>query len=109
MMARTEKEMAAASGCSGGPAWPVRLRDRRAQPDMDLLTRRELEVVAGLIRGLTNKQIGVALGISHRTVEIHRARLMRKLGVSTLAGLLGCILPQRSRIDARLRETTAGQ
>jgi PAS domain S-box-containing protein len=42
------------------------------------LTGREREVAAFLMDGLTSKEIGKALGISHRTVEIYRARLMRK-------------------------------
>jgi FixJ family two-component response regulator len=67
-------------------------------PSVDCLTEREREVVAGLVRGLTNKQIGRELGISHRTVEIHRARLMRKLGASTLSALLAIALPQRSKL-----------
>lgn len=83
---------------------PVGPGDRRAQSVIDRLTHREVEVVSGVARGLTNKQIGLELGISHRTVEIHRARVMRKLGASTLAALLGIVLPQRSRVDARLRE-----
>lgn len=55
---------------------------------IDTLSPREREVLAGVVHGLTNKQIGIELGISHRTVEIHRARLMRKLHVSTLAELI---------------------
>lgn len=42
------------------------------------LTPREREVAAFLMDGMTSKQIGKALEISHRTVEIYRARLMRK-------------------------------
>lgn len=42
------------------------------------LTAREREVAALLMDGLTSKQIGKLLAISHRTVEVHRARLMRK-------------------------------
>jgi PAS domain S-box-containing protein len=42
------------------------------------LTPREREVAALLMHGQTSKEIGKALGISHRTVEIHRAKLMRK-------------------------------
>ncbi|MFP5324384.1 MAG: LuxR C-terminal-related transcriptional regulator [Gammaproteobacteria bacterium] len=42
------------------------------------LTAREREVAARLLDGMTSKEIGRALDISHRTVEIHRARLMRK-------------------------------
>lgn len=74
---------------------------RAPRPSVDQLTAREREVVAGLIRGLTNKQIGLELGISHRTVEIHRARSMRKLGTPTLAALLAAVLPQRARIERR--------
>ena len=42
------------------------------------LTAREREVAALLMDGLTSKEIGRLLGISHRTVEIYRARLMKK-------------------------------
>ena len=52
------------------------------------LTAREREVAAHLMQGLTSKQIGRALSISHRTVEIYRARLMRKYKASTAADLV---------------------
>ena len=52
------------------------------------LTAREREVAAQLMQGLTSKAIGRVLGISHRTVEIYRARLMRKYGASTAADLV---------------------
>ncbi|GAB3356118.1 MULTISPECIES: LuxR C-terminal-related transcriptional regulator [Giesbergeria] len=52
------------------------------------LTGREREVAARLLEGLTSKEIGKALSISHRTVEIYRARLMRKYGASTAADLV---------------------
>ena len=52
------------------------------------LTAREREVAAHLMDGLTSKQIGRVLGISHRTVEIYRARLMRKYQASTTADLV---------------------
>lgn len=83
-------------------ASPAASRGCAVRSDLDLLTLREAEVVSGLVRGLTNKQIGAELGISHRTVEIHRARLMRKLGAPTLAALLGIVLPQLTQIEARL-------
>lgn len=47
------------------------------------LTGREREVMTLAARGTSNKEIGRALGISHRTVEIHRGRIMRKLGLTT--------------------------
>ena len=52
------------------------------------LTPREREVAAHLMDGLTSKEIGKALTISHRTVEIYRARLMRKYKASTTADLV---------------------
>jgi len=52
------------------------------------LTAREREVAAYLMQGLTSKQIGKTLDISHRTVEIYRARLMRKFKASTTADLV---------------------
>lgn len=58
------------------------------------LSARERDVLSGIVRGLTNKQIGIELGISFRTVEIHRARLMRKLGVTTLAALVAIALKE---------------
>ena len=52
-----------------------------------MLTARERDVLEGIARGLTNKEIAGELGISHRTVETHRESLMRKLGIRTVAGL----------------------
>jgi len=52
------------------------------------LTAREREVAARLLDGLTSKEIGKTLSISHRTVEIYRARLMRKYRASTTADLV---------------------
>jgi len=56
-------------------------------------TAREREVAQLLVTGKTSKQIARSLGISHRTVEAHRARLMRRLNVATpgemIARLIG--------------------
>ncbi len=52
------------------------------------LTPREREVAALLLEGLTSKLIGRALGLSHRTVEIYRAQLMRKYDAATSADLV---------------------
>ncbi len=56
------------------------------------LTGREREVAARLLEGLTSKEIGRTLEISHRTVEIYRARLMRKYNASTAADLVQKLL-----------------
>lgn len=52
------------------------------------LTGREREVAALLIEGQTSKQIGKALGLSHRTVDIYRARLLRKYQAGTTPELV---------------------
>ncbi len=55
-------------------------------------TAREREIAALLIDGLTSKLIGRRLGISPRTVDVYRARLMRKLGASSTAELVNKLL-----------------
>jgi PAS domain S-box-containing protein len=52
------------------------------------LTAREREVAAHLMDGLTSKEIGRTLSISHRTVEIYRARLMRKYKATNTGDLV---------------------
>ena len=52
------------------------------------LTPREREVLDHAVRGLHAKEIGVALGISPRTVEVHKTRIMEKLGVRNVAELV---------------------
>ncbi|MGH7592752.1 MAG: response regulator [Gemmatimonadales bacterium] len=61
---------------------------------LDVLTPRERDVLFGVARGETNKQIATRLGISHRTVETHRESLMDKLGVHTVAGLTKLVVAE---------------
>lgn len=56
------------------------------------LTAREREIAALLIDGLTSKRIGQRLAISPRTVDVYRARLMRKYGASTTPELVNKLL-----------------
>jgi len=56
------------------------------------LTGREREVLDRIVNGLLNKQIADDLGISIKTVEIHRSRAMSKMAVATLADLIKCSL-----------------
>lgn len=57
-------------------------------PALSELTPREHEVLQGIISGSPNKAIAIALGISHRTVEVHRQRIMEKLEVKGAAALI---------------------
>jgi two-component system response regulator FixJ len=65
-----------------------RTRAKEARILLEALTARERDVLLGLARGHPNKTIGFDLGISPRTVEIHRANLMTKLDVASLSGAL---------------------
>lgn len=66
------------------------------------LTARELEIMTEVLAGYSNKEIARHLGISFRTVEIHRARVMAKTGSSNLLELARlceiCHFPSKSRI-----------
>ena len=65
-----------------------RARAEEAQVRLQALTPRERDVLEGLVRGYPNKTIAYDLDISPRTVEIHRANLMSKLGVASLSEAL---------------------
>jgi two-component system, LuxR family, response regulator FixJ len=59
------------------------------------LTRREWDVLKRIARGASNKEIGRELGISPRTVEVHRARIMEKVSAKNAADLMGIVLGRR--------------
>ena len=61
---------------------------REAKAQLVSLTAREKQVMSLVVAGLLNKQIAAELGISAKTVENHRARVMEKMGVKGLAELV---------------------
>jgi DNA-binding NarL/FixJ family response regulator len=63
------------------------VRGKQERPGLQQLTGREREVLEGIARGRTNKEIAAELGISYRTVETHRESLMKKLQIRTVAEL----------------------
>jgi FixJ family two-component response regulator len=73
-----------------------RIAARRAQAAVATLTPRERQVMDCMTRGLSNKETARALGISPRTVEMHRARLYRRLEVRSQAELLALAWRARS-------------
>lgn len=60
----------------------MKLREARARNHVQKLSRREREVLTGIAGGLSNRLIGQQLAISPRTVEIHRANMLTKMGAS---------------------------
>ena len=67
---------------------------RRHFPGAETLTAREMDVLDEIARGLSNKEAGRILGISPRTVEVHRARVMEKLGARNTADLMRIVLSE---------------
>jgi len=63
-------------------------------PGHDLLTARERDVLGQIASGSSNKQAGRELGISPRTIEVHRARIMEKLGAKNAADLVRIVLSE---------------
>ena len=78
-----------------------RTRQESAERDEALariaqLTPREREVMDLIVEGLANKQMAVRLGISEKTVEVHRSRARRKLGAESVADLVKIALRSRA-------------
>jgi len=68
-------------------------KDRIAQfRGREFLSAREIEVLDQILSGATSKEAGRNLGVSHRTVEVHRTRIMDKLGAKNLAELMRIVL-----------------
>jgi len=59
-----------------------KLREAMARARIERLTKREREVLMGVAGGLSNRLIGARLAISPRTVEIHRANMLTKMGAN---------------------------
>jgi FixJ family two-component response regulator len=58
------------------------------------LSRREREVMQLIVAGLSNQRVGEELGISPRTVEVHKSRIMAKVGAKNLADLIRMTMPR---------------
>jgi len=76
---------------NGGDALP------KVFPGEDLLTSRERDVLGQIASGQSNKEAGRELGISPRTIEVHRARIMEKLGAKNAADLVRIVLSEGRR------------
>ncbi len=83
-------------------AWSERMENEKPSdllamhfPGHDLLTPREREVLAQIAGGASNKEAGRQLGISPRTIEVHRARIMEKLGAKNAADLVRIVFSEK--------------
>jgi DNA-binding CsgD family transcriptional regulator len=66
--------------------------ESRPFPGHDMLTPRERDITAEIVRGASNKEAARALGISPRTAEFHRTNIMRKLNARNAVELVGIVL-----------------
>lgn len=64
------------------------LVDEAGLPDMNTLSRREIDIVQLIKEGLSSKEIAVQLGISLKTVEVHRYNILKKLNLKNTAALV---------------------
>jgi len=95
LVARVREAIAAAArqkaATPSGPGLAAGFRGR------DLLTPREYQVLELIASGASNKEAGRHLGISPRTIEVHRARIMEKLGARNTVDLVHIVLSDRGQ------------
>jgi two-component system response regulator FixJ len=70
---------------------------KAAQEVLQSLTPREREILGMLVKGLANKTVAQQLGISHRTVELHRAHIVQKLNAKNLSAMVRLVLAAEGR------------
>ena len=70
------------------------LEEENDQPDMNILSRREIEIVKLIKEGLSSKEVALRLDISLKTVEVHRYNILKKLNLRNTASLVNFINAQ---------------
>jgi len=80
--------------------YDLREHERELQNELSKLSSREIDVLEGLRFGRTSKEIGRALDISPKTVDVHRANILRKMNASSAAELLRRLGTVRARTPA---------
>ena len=94
LVAQVRDAMAAYSGRAGANATKA---SAFHFPGREPLTRREQDVLAHIIAGESSKEAGRRLAISPRTIEVHRARIMEKLGARNVADLVRIVYDEGRR------------
>lgn len=98
---RAKQKASGAAGSKSMQSGNVLSAEEQAEADafearLQTLTPREYEVLESLVEGMANKQCAYELQISVRTVELHRARLLKKLKVRSVAELIRKVLLHRA-------------
>jgi DNA-binding NarL/FixJ family response regulator len=95
------------SGPIGGPAGTCFAAHHAERAPERVLTQRQIEILTLIARGFATKEIAFKLGLSPKTVDVHRARIMERLGIDDVAGLtLYCVRHELvdPRVSGRRRE-----
>lgn len=71
---------------------------------LERLMPREFQVMRLVITGLLNKQVGAELGMAEKTVKTHRGHVMQKLGITSVAQLIGVV--KKAEVPPLVRPTT---
>lgn len=82
------RKVVAGQSCFSSDVTMALLSSAHPAQKTEMLTGRETEILRMIAAGFSNKETGEKLFISHRTVDTHRTNLMKKLGVSNIAGLI---------------------
>jgi DNA-binding CsgD family transcriptional regulator len=77
-------------------------------PGREPLTRREQDVLGHIVAGASSKEAGRRLAISPRTIEVHRARIMEKLGAKNAADLVRIVYDEGRRSGIRDQQSGLG-
>lgn len=77
---------------------------RRCRGVLERLTPREFQVMQLVTTGLLNKQVGAELGMAEKTVKTHRGHVMQKLGITSVAQLIGVV--KKAEVPPLVRPTT---
>jgi len=70
------------------------VEDGSGQPDMNVLSRREIDIVKLIKEGMSSKEIAIRLDITLKTVEVHRYNILKKLSLKNTAALVNFINAQ---------------
>jgi len=79
--------------------WKQEMRHMVAEKKVEKLTPREVEIMDLVVNGMRNKQIAGMLGISEKTVKVHRGHVMQKVEARTVADLVH--IAETAAVDAQ--------
>ncbi len=73
------------------------------------LTKREKQIMKLVLEGLTSREIGAALGLSYRTIEVHKGKVLKKFEVKSTLKLLGVLVKtiQKDSEDIRIEASNS--